>query len=92
MTFKPSGRQRSAIVYTDHIAIDRMMRRSPPFRRNASSVARLPSDRIVNTPASDTAMPATCSGVRRSRRNTHDIRTIITGMNELRMTPLVAVV
>ena len=47
---------------------------------------------IANTPTSEIATPATCSGARRSRRITHDSVTIITGMNELRITPLVAVV
>jgi len=46
----------------------------------------------VSTPARETATPEICSGASRSPRNAHDKRTIITGMNELRMTPLVAVV
>ena len=69
-----------------------MMNRSPTLTVSDSSVARLPCVMIVNTPASETATPATCSGARRSRRINHDSVTIITGMNELRITPLVAVV
>ena len=46
----------------DHIAIDRMTRRSPPLSRNVASTSRLPCDRIVSTPASDTPTPASCSG------------------------------
>jgi hypothetical protein len=37
-------------------------------------------------------MPATCQGFSRSRRKIHANVTIITGMNELRITPFVAVV
>ncbi len=37
-------------------------------------------------------MPAICRAFSRSRRNTQAIVTIITGMNELRITPFVAVV
>ena len=70
-----------------------MMKMSPMLRRkrDAASQACL-RDRIVSTPASEIATPTDCSGVSRSRRNTHENVMIITGMNELRMTPLVAVV
>ena len=62
------------------------------LRRNAASAASEPCDRIVSTPASDTTMPATCSDASRSRSSSHDSATIITGMNEFRMTPFIAVV
>ena len=52
----------------------------------------LPWVRIASTPASDTITPATCSGARRSCKNIHESVMIITGMNELRITPLVTVV
>ena len=69
-----------------------MISRSPPFSRNATNVASEPRDRIVSTPTSDTAMPATCSEASRSRRSAQDNPTIITGMNEFRITPFTAVV
>jgi hypothetical protein len=47
---------------------------------------------MVSTPNSDVATPTNWIPVRRSRRNSHENEMTITGMKELRMTPLVAVV
>src|SRR5438105_466090 len=86
------GRQRRQIVYVDHIAIDSTTSRSPPFTRKAARAESDPPDSIVSTPTSDIATPASCGAESRSRRKIHDSATIITGMNEFRITPFVAVV